>query len=161
MQGLQIFPQPQCDSCHGGPLLTDQGFHNIGDRPQSEDSGRFAVTNLEEIRGSFKTPPLRNVELHAPYMHNGRFQTLEAVVEFYNRGGDFDAPNIDHGLIRPLNLAPEEKAALVAFMKRPLTDERVTKELPPFDKPMLYTESVRVPQISGPGRAGTGGSLLE
>ena len=55
-------------------------------------------------------------------MHDGRFATLEEVVEFYNRGGDHDAPNIDRNLIRPLNLAPEEKAALVAFMKRPMTD---------------------------------------
>lgn len=157
--GRQVFVQAQCSSCHSGALLTDHFFHNIGVRPQSDDPGRFAVTNFEDDRGKFKTPPLRNVELHAPYMHNGRFQTLEEVVEFYNRGGDFDADNIDRGIIRPLNLSPEEKAALVAFMKRPLTDERVKNELPPFDKPTLYSESVRVPQVYGTGRAGSGGNV--
>ena len=159
LAGMQLFIALQCNACHDGPLLTDHGFHNIGVRPQADDSGRFSVTNLEENRGQFKTPPLRNVELHAPYMHNGRFQTLEEVVDFYDRGGDFDAPNIDHGSIRPLNMSPEEKADLVAFLKRPLTDERVTNELPPFDKPQLYSESVRVPQVFGTGRAGSGGNI--
>ena len=90
-------------------------------------------------------------------MHNGRFQTLEEVVEFYNRGGDFDAPNVDHGNIRPLNLSPEEKASLVAFMKRPLTDERVRNELPPFDKPKLYSANQfafrKFSEQAEPGRA--------
>jgi cytochrome c peroxidase len=157
--GRQLFVQLQCNVCHDGALLTDHIFHNIGVRPQSDDPGRFAISNNAEDLSAFKTPPLRNVELHAPYMHNGRFQTLEEVVEFYNRGGDFDAPNIDHGNIRPLNLTSEEKASLVAFMKRPLTDERVRNELPPFDKPKLYTESVRVPQIFGTGRIGSGGQI--
>lgn len=157
--GLQVYNQSSCRVCHDGPLLSNHLFFNIGVRPQSDDVGRFAVSNLEVDRAAFKTPPLRNVELHAPYMHNGRFQTLEEVVEFYNRGGDFDAPNIDRSIIRPLNLAPEEKAALVAFLKRPLTDERVKNDLPPFDKPTLYTESPRVPTFSGTGRAGTGGSV--
>ena len=62
-------------------------------------------------------------------------------------------------MIRPLNLATEEKADLVAFMKRPMTDPRVANELPPFDRPTLYTESNRVPTISGTGRAGSGGIM--
>ena len=157
--GQQLFVQLQCNVCHDGALLTDQIFHNIGVRPQSEDSGRFAVTNIEEDRAKFKTPPLRNGELHAPFMHNGRFATMEEVVEFYNRGGDFDAPNIDPVLIRPLGLAKEQIDSLAAFMKRPMTDERVRNELPPFDKPTLYSESVRVPQITGTGRAGSGGQI--
>ncbi|MEZ5425712.1 MAG: cytochrome c peroxidase [Pyrinomonadaceae bacterium] len=160
-QGKQLFVQLQCNACHGGALLTDQNFHNIGVRPQSEDGGRFNVTGLEEDRARFKTPPLRNVELHAPYMHNGRFATLEEVVEFYNRGGDFDATNIDHGVIRPLNLSQDEKDQLVAFLKRPMTDERVRNELPPFDRPRLYTESVRVPGINGAGTNGSGGIIPE
>ena len=117
-----------------------------------------AVTGNPMNRGQFRTPTLRNVELRAPYMHNGRFQTLEEVVEFYNRGGDFDAPNIDHGNIRPLNLNAQEKAALVTFMKRPLTDPRIVNGLPPFNSPTLYTKSNRVPVISGTGRAGSGGT---
>ncbi len=155
--GRQLFINLQCNTCHDGSLLTDHTFRNIGVRPADEDKGRGAVTGNEQDNGAFKTPTLRNVELHAPYMHNGRFATLEEVVEFYDRGGDFDAPNIDHGVIRPLNLSAQEKADLVAFMKRPLTDQRVANELPPFDRPTLYTETDRVPTITGTGRAGTGG----
>jgi hypothetical protein len=137
--------------------MTDHRFQNIGVRPASADRGRGAVTNDPIDDGRFKTPTLRNVELHGPFMHNGRFATLEDVVNIYNRGGDFDAPNIDHELIRPLNLNLQEKAALAAFMKRPMTDLRVRDQLPPFDRPQLYTESNRVPQVTGTGRAGSGG----
>ncbi len=155
--GRRLFVNLQCNTCHDGALLTDHVFHNIGVRPQNEDRGRGLVTGNAADDGKFRTPTLRNVELHAPYMHNGRFATLEEVVDFYDRGGDFNAPNIDRGVIRPLNLTATEKSALVAFMKRPLTDSRVAGELPPFDRPTLYTESNRVPQISGAGRAGAGG----
>jgi hypothetical protein len=90
-------------------------------------------------------------------MHNGRFSTIEDVVEFYNRGGDFpDQPNVDSAM-RDLNLTTQQKSDLAAFLKRPLTDERVKQELPPFDRPKLYTESNRVPTVSGSGRTGTGG----
>lgn len=154
--GESVFVNVQCVNCHAGSLLSDQQFHNIGVRPVAEDLGRGAVTGNAEDMGSFRTPTLRNIELKGPYMHNGRFATLEEVVEFYNRGGDFDAPNIDHNLIRPLNLNAEQKAALVAFMKRPMTDVRVRDELSPFDRPTLYTETNRVPVVSGSGRAGTG-----
>ncbi|MGQ0541960.1 MAG: cytochrome c peroxidase [Blastocatellia bacterium] len=154
--GRTLFVNLQCNTCHDGALLTDNNFHNIGVRPQNEDVGRGGVTMNTDDNGRFKTPTLRNVELHAPYMHNGRFATLEDVVEFYDRGGDHDAPNIDRGVIRPLNLTMQEKADLAAFMRRPLTDTRVQNELPPFDRPQLYTESTRVPQISGTGRTGSG-----
>jgi hypothetical protein len=103
-----------------------------------------------------RTPSLRNVAARAPYMHNGRFPDLESVVDFYDRGGDFDAPNKDPQ-VRPLNLTPEDRAALLAFLKRPLTDKRLAKEDFPFDRPKLYTESHRVPVLEGTGQAGTGG----
>ena len=151
--GRQLFDTLSCSACHGGSLMTDNGFHNIGVRPQIEDKGRGAITNSGDD-GRFRTPTLRNIELRGPYMHNGRFGTLEEVIDFYDRGGDFDANNIDHDLIRPLNMTPDEKAGLLAFLKRPLTDLRVKNELPPFDRPQLYTESNRVPVVSGSGRAG-------
>lgn len=154
-RGRNVFQANQCTSCHDTALLSNHGFHNIGVRPQADDPGRFGVTGQEIHRGSFKTPNLRNVELHAPFMHNGGLATLEDVVDFYDRGGDHDAPNIDRDLIRPLNLTLQEKADLVAFLKRPLTDPRVRDELPPFDRPRLYTESNRVPTISGRGRPGS------
>ncbi len=155
-RGREIYIEMDCLFCHGGPLLSNQNFHNIGVRPQAEDIGREIVTGSANDRARFKTPSLRNVELRAPYMHNGRFATLEDVVEFYNRGGDFNAPNKDPR-VRPLNLTSEQKADLVAFLKRPMTDPRVRDELPPFDRPHLYTESNRVPVMTGDGRAGSGG----
>ena len=157
IRGSEVYLQAQCNACHGGEILSDNNFHNIGVRPVNEDVGRAAVTGSTDDNARFKTPTLRNVELRAPYMHNGRFATLEEVVEFYNRGGDFDAPNIDRNLIRPLDLTAQQKSDLVAFMKRPMTDARVAAELPPFDRPQLYSESTRVPQVIGTGRSGTNG----
>lgn len=160
--GLTIFLGANCNICHSGPLLTNNQYHNIGVRPVNEDIGRGAVTMNSDDNGRFRTPNLRNVELHAPYMHNGRFATLEEVVDFYDRGGDHqEAPNFENGIIRVLNLTAYEKQALVAFMKRPMTDLRVKNELPPFDRPKLFTESNRVPQITGTGRAGAGGQIPE
>ena len=89
--------------------------------------------------GAFKTPGLRNIELTAPYFHNGGQLTLRDVVDFYNRGGDFaqnNSDNVDAG-IRPLGLSEEQKTSLVAFMQS-LTDERVRYERAPFDHPQLF-----------------------
>jgi cytochrome c peroxidase len=80
--------------------------------------------------GAFKSPGLRNVELTAPYFHNGGQLTLRQVVDFYSRGGDF-------GGLPVLNLKEEQKEALVAFMKG-LTDERVRYQRAPFDHPQLF-----------------------
>ncbi len=160
--GQAVFIGMNCNVCHSGPLLSNHQFHNIGVRPVAEDLGRGAVTQDPSDNGRFRTPHLRNVELHAPYMHNGRFATLEEVVEFYDRGGDHtDAPNFESGIIRPLGLTTYEKQALVAFMKRPMTDPRVRDELPPFDRPKLFTESDRVPVVTGTGRAGSGAIVPE
>lgn len=159
-RGQTVFFEVSCNICHDGALMSGNTFHNIGVRPQFEDRGRGAITNNGEDDARFRTPTLRNVELHAPYMHTGRFGTLEEVVEFYDRGGDFEAPNID-SIIRPLGLSAQQKADLVAFLKRPLTDPRVANELPPFDRPQLFTESDRVPLISGVGRPGLAGSVPE
>jgi len=81
----------------------------------------------------FKTPGLRNIELTAPYFHNGGYLTLPQVVDFYNRGGDFR----EQGVLRPLGLSETEKDDLVAFLKG-LTDERVVSEKAPFDHPQLF-----------------------
>lgn len=156
-RGRGVFNANQCNVCHAGNLLSDNAFHYIGVRPQNEDTGRFGVTGNGQNLGEFRTPSLRNVELRAPYMHNGRFATLEDVVEFYNRGGDFpNAPNFPGNLIRPRGLSAQQKADLVAFLRRPLTDVRVASETSPFDRPGLYTESNRVPVILGTGTAGSG-----
>nr|WP_296918104.1 cytochrome c peroxidase [Thiocapsa sp.] len=89
--------------------------------PDASELGRFAVTeNLTQV-GSFKTPTLRNIDLTAPYMHDGSLQTLEDVVEFYDHGGrlDLDDPlsGFLSGGIRPLGLSDEQEADLIAFLK--------------------------------------------
>ncbi|MCW5962380.1 MAG: hypothetical protein KIS76_19625 [Pyrinomonadaceae bacterium] len=145
-----------CSSCHAGNLFTDDSFHFIGVRPPAEDAGRQGVTNNPNTAAQFRTPNLRNVDLRDAYFHNGRFTTLREVVDFYNRGGDFDAPNKDPN-VRPRNFGAGQINDLIAFLGRPLTDPRVRDELPPFDRPTLYTESNRVPIVFGTGRAGTGG----
>lgn len=154
-RGRGIFVASSCNVCHAGNQFTDNSFRYIGVRPQIEDLGRFEVTGNPANRGEFRTPGLRNVELRGSYFHNGRFTTLEQVVAFYNRGGDFNAPNKPANLIRPLGLSPQQQADLVAFLKRPLTDPRVAAEALAFDRPMLYTESDRVPVIFGAGKAGS------
>ncbi|MFO1353077.1 MAG: cytochrome c peroxidase [Gammaproteobacteria bacterium] len=91
------------------------------------------------VNGAFKTPSLRNVELTGPYFHSGGKASLEEVVEFYNRGGDFAQDNqrdLDPD-IEPLGLSESQRAALVAFLKG-LTDERVRWEQAPFDHPQLF-----------------------
>lgn len=145
-----------CAACHAGPLTSDRGYHNIGVRPSAEDIGRAVVTGGLNDTGAFKTPTLRNLELRPPFFHNGRFATIEDVVAFYNRGGDFPNEPSHDSRVHPLGLPPGAQSDLAAFLKRPLTDDRVRNELPPFDRPQLYTESNHVPVISGGGRAGSG-----
>ncbi|MBD8524599.1 cytochrome-c peroxidase [Pseudomarimonas arenosa] len=151
--GRQVFDQAGCRRCHGGALFSDDNFHYIGVRAQNADPGRFAVTGNNAHRGAMRTPGLRNVELSAPYMADGRFATLEEVVEFYDRGADFTAPNLAPQ-IDPLNLSTQQKANLVAFLKRPLTDPRSAAESGPFARPTLFTESTNVPVEVAPGQAG-------
>ncbi len=90
------------------------------------------------VDGAFKTPGLRNVSLTAPYFHNGGQLTLQQVMEFYNRGGDFALENLGDlsPNIHPLGLDQAQLSNLVAFLEA-LTDERVRCELAPFDHPEI------------------------
>ena len=99
------------------------------------------------VDGAFKTPILRNVELTGPYMHNGSMSTLEQVVEFYNRGGNFRNRELDPA-IESLGLSSGEKADLVAFLKS-LTDPRVKYEKAPFDHPELVVPNGHIGDESG------------
>lgn len=117
-RGLKLFRgKGNCTSCHSGPLLADEEFHNTGVSwgKIPLDLGRFEVTGRDADRGRFKTPTLRDVAFTAPYMHDGSLPTLEDVLEFYNRGGTSN-PYLDRE-IRPLNLNPEEKRDLVEFLE--------------------------------------------
>lgn len=91
------------------------------------------------MEGAFKIPSLRNIELTGPYMHNGGMATLDQVVEFYSRGGNFKTPGKNFGFIFPqgdLTVYPETRADLIAFLKT-LTDDRVRYEKAPFDHPEI------------------------
>ena len=93
-------------------------FHNTGvawKDSRLSDEGRFAVSALDRDRGAFKTPTLRDLTRTAPYMHDGSMATLDEVIEFHSAGGR-ENPHLDP-LIQPRNLAPDEKLALVAFLR--------------------------------------------
>lgn len=114
-----------CFHCHGGNLFTNGQFMNNGLALAAADLGRMAVTKSAADRGKFKTPSLRNVAVTAPYMHDGRFATLEDVIEHYDHGVQRTEtldPNLAKHPATGLGLTAEDKAALVAFLKS-LTDD--------------------------------------
>jgi len=109
----------ECFHCHSAPLITDNSFKNNGldevdDPSEFIDLGRGEVTGNPLDYGKFRVPTLRNITLTAPYMHDGRFETLEEVIDHYNSGGHF-SPNKDP-LIYPLGLSDNEKQNLIAFL---------------------------------------------
>jgi cytochrome c peroxidase len=111
--GLVLFiAKARCSRCHNGPNFSDGEFHNLG--VNNGDAGRYDVTRFPADRGAFRTPGLRNVVLHPPYMHDGSLPTLEAVIDYYDRGGN-DDPN-KAKLLTPLNLTADEKHDLIAFL---------------------------------------------
>jgi cytochrome c peroxidase len=115
--GLILFREKaRCTKCHSGFNFTDEKFHNLGLGwdDNKVDLGRYMVTKNAEDIGAFKTPTLREIARSAPYTHDGRFKTLEEVVNFYNQGG-VKNPHQDP-LIIPLDLTDEEKHDLVAFL---------------------------------------------
>jgi len=119
IRGMDLFRgKAHCMSCHSGPNFTDGRFHNLGigyKGGEFADVGRYEVTKKRRDIGAFKTPTLRSIALTAPYLHDGSEQTLEAVINLYNRGG-ITNPNLDRMMV-PLNLTRREEADLVAFMK--------------------------------------------
>ena len=126
LQGRELFAQ-KCATCHATDLFTDNSFRNNGlpPNPNLNDLGRETVTGFEADRYMFKVPSLRNVELTAPYMHDGRFGSLESVLEFYAEGVQHSAtldPLLRQDDILGIPLTNVEKQAIIAFLKT-LTDE--------------------------------------
>ncbi|QEH33305.1 Cytochrome c551 peroxidase precursor [Aquisphaera giovannonii] len=128
----------KCTLCHVGSNFSDEQFHNIGvgwdeSRKKLADIGRWAPVPIghktEEDRGAFKTPTCRNIELTAPYMHDGSMKTLEEIVEHYDKGGNPN-PALDPDM-KPLKLTAQEKADLVAFMKALTGEHKTLAELLP------------------------------
>ena len=117
-----------CFHCHGGAFFTDHGFHNNGLTPSAGDIGFGKISGRTGDAGKFSTPSLRNVAATAPYMHDGRFATLEEVVDHYT-SGIHPSSTLDPNLAKHaggIPLKPEDKAALIAFLKT-LTDPRFEK----------------------------------
>lgn len=133
-RGADLFHnKAECNQCHLGFNFTDSKFHSLGvgwdERKQAyEDEGRFKETKKAEDLGAFKTPTLRDVEFHAPYMHDGSMKTLEETVEHYRKGGVPGAKNLS-SKVRKLDLTDQDVQDIVAFLKalsgspRPKTDE--------------------------------------
>jgi cytochrome c peroxidase len=122
-RGMELFfsDRTACGSCHSGFNFTNEQFENVGlYEDYSADPGRRRVTALESDVGKFKVPSLRNIEVTAPYMHDGSIGTLEEVIDFFDSGG-LAHPNRSP-LIQPLGLTAQEKADLLAFLES-LTDE--------------------------------------
>jgi cytochrome c peroxidase len=117
-RGLVLFVgKADCAMCHRGPNFADDQFHALGiaGSDRGADTGRFKVTGVEADRYTFKTPTLRNVELTAPYMHDGSVPTLRGVIDIYNAGGGQQRPKSP--LLRKLDLTDQEKSDLVAFLE--------------------------------------------
>lgn len=137
--GRQLFNgRARCATCHSGPNFVGTRIENNGLEFPYVDEGVGAVTGRERDLGRFKMSSLRNIEKTAPYMHDGRFATLEAVIDHYD-DGVVDNPNLgpplrnEDGTVRQLGLTATEKDALVAFL-RTLTDDSVLTD-PKFSDP--------------------------
>jgi cytochrome c peroxidase len=126
LDGMNLFADMEkgdCVHCHVmGSTFSDFEFRNTGLDSIYSDAGRYLITLNENDRGKFKTPSLRNIELTAPYMHDGRFQTLLECVQHYNTGFHY-SQNLDPNLFFATKgrMTLQEMEAIVAFMKT-LTD---------------------------------------
>ncbi|NNC95809.1 MAG: cytochrome-c peroxidase [Chitinophagales bacterium] len=120
-RGLIIYfsEDGDCFHCHGTRLLTDNQFHNNG-LDVSPENGRAEITGDPNDQGKFKTPTLRNIEYSGPYMHDGRYNTLEEVIDFYSEGLLW-SPTIDPLMKKVdqggLQLSPFQKQDLLVFLK--------------------------------------------
>ena len=131
-RGRQLFVgnKAKCFDCHRMEDFTNDEFRNIGLYNGSDfnDAGRYAITKNKKDLGKFKVPGLRNIAVTGPYMHDGRFKTLEQVLLYYNNPYMFvdDPVNMDSLLLKPLQLTNQENDDLLAFLKT-LTDKRFVK----------------------------------
>lgn len=128
IRGKAIFDgKGQCLECHFTPDFTADELKNIGifDGVTFTDTGRYGITGDSTDLGRFKVPGLRNVAVTAPYMHNGMFETLEEVLDFYNDTRRIipNPVNQDPLLQKPLDMTRHEMNDVIAFLKA-LTDEQ-------------------------------------
>lgn len=155
-EGLRLFQTTgNCDECHNGAEFSAaamnpnrgnraHAFDRTGVRPAAEDAGTG--------NGSFKSISLRNIEFTGPYFHNGGQATLEQVLDFYRRAGDFSPVAND---LRPFSISNAQRDSMVAFLKA-LSDDRVRYERAPFDHPELCVPVGHVetePGVLAPGES--------
>ncbi len=154
LKGMELFnrgPQPEkgirganCAHCHGGVKTYLELFHNNGLDSMPEDNGIEAITGLPGDRGRFKVPTLRNIALTAPYMHDGRFKTLDQVLDHYSDhivqseslSAVFRGESNEIGG-KILKLLPQEKKEIIAFLNM-LTDKDFITN-PEFSDPHLHS----------------------
>ncbi len=157
-EGMTLFKgKAGCIQCHNGPYFSDNKPHNTGvpENPEvfkdpqrhftyvaymmfmgvdnrmnwRRDIGYYTISKDMKDLGKFITPTLRELKYTAPYMHNGMFNTLDEVIEFYNKGGADDRPGLKDAKIKPLNLTPSEKEALKEFLLS-LSGDPITIAMP-------------------------------
>ena len=137
-RGMNLFMRgAHCADCHHEPLMADHGLRNNGLDLIFADQGAAEVTNNPAHAGRFKVPTLRNIELTPPYMHDARFATLEAVVDFYANDVQLESPGLDNHMLPwvagQVQLDEQDRLDLVAFL-RTLTDEAFATN-PAFSDP--------------------------
>ena len=122
IRGMDLFfgEKTGCSNCHNDFNFTNYAFENNGLYDNYSDPGRFRLTGDENDRAKFKVPTLRNIELTAPYMHDGSMETLEEIILHYESGGK-NYPN-KSDLLQPFTLTETERNELILFLKT-LTDE--------------------------------------
>lgn len=126
LRGFELFKSDElkCNSCHNGVFFTNFEFENIGLELNYSDSGRARITLNSSDAGKFEVPTLRNIAVTQPYMFDGRFETLDQVIDFFAAGGL--AHQNKSNLIQPFSITEEEKADLIAFLES-LTDDSFLK----------------------------------
>ena len=119
-QGYAVF-KAKCNTCHTEPLFTNQGFANNGiSLRRLDDYGRYNTTMQENDKYTFKIPSLRNLQYTLPYMHDGRFFTIDTVLTHYQKQVE-NTPNLHpiftSGTTRGIAISAEERMALKAFLQ--------------------------------------------
>lgn len=140
---LFLSREAACANCHSGPFFSNKEFHNIATGIGGQDNGRSEVLetvirdifnclgefsdakreecvelnyinrNKHQLKGAFKTSSLRNISKTGPYMHDGRFDTLDKVIEHYNKASQFEPNTTD---LNPINLSKAQQAYLIQFL---------------------------------------------
>ncbi len=151
LHGYVLFTTEQgadCFHCHGGagnPLFTTHLFYNNGkDTVFTDPMDRYAITGKERDIGAYKATTLRNIEFQAPYMHDGRFKTLEEVIDFYSEGlhnSPYVNPLMHHVADGGVHLTPTEKTDLINFIKTLRDDSFLTN--PAFSKPDKFPDDYK------------------